>query len=279
MVDNNLTKSTISQQDSDRKLKGRTAVITGAAYGIGRGIARRMAAAGANIVIADIDQDAMQTLANDLEQNFNVSTLIVTTDVRERTQVLQLITETNARFGGTDILVNNAWGGGTHCRIEDKTDAMIDHGLQMALWPAFWSMQASFPFMKAQKWGRIINICSLNGVNAHMYSAEYNIAKEGLRTLTRTAAREWAHHGITANVICPSAASTAYEKFKEKNPDNAAAIEHVVPMRRIGDPEWDIGPVATFLASDDSRYLTGNTLFVDGGGHINGVPWAPELPE
>jgi NAD(P)-dependent dehydrogenase (short-subunit alcohol dehydrogenase family) len=112
-----------------------------------------------------------------------------------------------------------------------------------------------------------------------MYSAEYNVSKEAVRTLTRTAAREWARHGIVANVICPAAASTAYRTYLKNNPENAAAILATHPMGRMGEPEEDIGGVAVFLAGEDARYLTGNTLFVDGGGHINGVSWAPELPE
>jgi NAD(P)-dependent dehydrogenase (short-subunit alcohol dehydrogenase family) len=111
-----------------------------------------------------------------------------------------------------------------------------------------------------------------------MGTAEYNFSKEGLRALSRTAAREWARHGITANVICPAAATTAYKAFYDANPETAQAMAAANPMGRMGDPERDIAGVALFLASEDCRYLTGNTLFVDGGAHINGVAWAPELP-
>jgi NAD(P)-dependent dehydrogenase (short-subunit alcohol dehydrogenase family) len=131
--------------------------------------------------------------------------------------------------------------------------------------------------MRANHWGRIINIASLNGVNAHMGTAEYNVGKEALRAYTRSAAREWAGYGICANIICPAAASASYRRFQEMAPDVAAATAAANPMGRMGDPETDIGGVALFLASEDARYLTGNTLFVDGGGHINGVPWVPDL--
>jgi NAD(P)-dependent dehydrogenase (short-subunit alcohol dehydrogenase family) len=124
-----------------------------------------------------------------------------------------------------------------------------------------------------------VNVCSLNGVNAHMFTAEYNTAKEALRSLTRTAAREWARHGICANVICPAAVSVSYEAFRRASPENAAKLVEQNPMGRMGDPEDDIAPAVAFLASDDARYVTGNTLFVDGGGHINGVSWAPNLPD
>src|SRR5581483_3213393 len=140
-------------------------------------------------------------------------------------------------------------------------------------------MQAAFPHMRSRKYGRIVNLCSLNGVNAHMYTAEYNASKEALRSLSRTAAREWARHGITVNVICPAAATAAYQAFAAAAPDNAAKLLEQNPMGRMGDPEDDIGPVAVFLASEESRYLTGNTLFVDGGSHINGVAWDPGLPD
>jgi NAD(P)-dependent dehydrogenase (short-subunit alcohol dehydrogenase family) len=127
--------------------------------------------------------------------------------------------------------------------------------------------------------GSIINICSLNGVNAHPFTPEYNVGKEALRTLTRTAAREWARHAIRANVICPGAATATYRAVEKAMPEMIADILRQVPMGYMGDPERDIGGVACFLAGDDSRYLTGNTLFADGGGHINGVPWAPDLPD
>ena len=99
-----------------------------------------------------------------------------------------------------------------------------------------------------------------------------------MRALSRTAAREWAPHGITVNVICPAAVTPAFERFQALAPELAAKMLEQNPMGYMGDPEQDIGGVAVFLASDDARYLTGNTLFADGGGHINGVQWAPPLP-
>ena len=131
--------------------------------------------------------------------------------------------------------------------------------------------------MMAQKWGRVINMCSLNGVNAHMGTLEYNVGKESLRTLTRTAAREWADTGIVVNAVCPAAKSAAFRRVMGQHPELEAAADLSNPMQRIGDPYDDIAPVVSFLASEDCRYLTGNTLFVDGGSHINGSAWAPDL--
>ncbi|MCB1845581.1 MAG: SDR family oxidoreductase, partial [Halioglobus sp.] len=162
-------------------------------------------------------------------------------------------------------------------RLESLTDEAFDIAFQAGFMGAWWAMQAAFPGMQERRWGRVINICSLNGVNAHPYTAPYNSAKEGLRSLSRTAAREWAQHGICVNVICPAARTAAFEKFQQYSPDNAALMLKQNPMGRMGDPERDIGGVAVFLASEDARYLTGNTLFVDGGGHINGVNWEPPV--
>ena len=131
--------------------------------------------------------------------------------------------------------------------------------------------------MVAAGGGRIINFVSLNGINAHMYSADYNAAKEAIRALTRTAAREWARHNVLVNAIAPAAATPAYVAFAEAAPENAAEMLEQNPMGRMGDPERDIGGVALFLASDDGRYVTGNILFADGGGHINGVQWTPPI--
>ena len=126
---------------------------------------------------------------------------------------------------------------------------------------------------------RIINMCSLNGVNAHMYTVHYNMAKEAVRALSRTAAREWARHNVLVNVICPAATTESSKAVMEQQPEMMEMVRKAHPMGRMGDPEEDIGGAALFLASDDCRYVTGNTLFVDGVSHINGVAWAPDLPD
>ena len=118
-------------------------------------------------------------------------------------------------------------------------------------------------------------MCSLNGVNAHMYTADYNVSKEALRCLTRSAAREWAAHGITVNAVCPGARTPAYERFAAASPENAAQLLRQNPMGRMGEPEQDIGSVVAFMCSDGGSYMTGNTVFLDGGSHINGVSWQP----
>ena len=260
-------------------LDGRVALVTGGGDGIGLGIARRFAGAGARVVIAEMDHELGTTAAATLRDELGAEAIFVPTDVTDRRQLESAVAVGPKSFGRLDILVNNAWGGGGMARLEHKTDEAMAHGLNMALWPGFWSMRAAFPALKANGTGRIINLCSLNGVNAHQFTSEYNTGKEALRALTRTAAREWARHGITANVICPAAATAAFRSVVATNPEIGAAAAGANPMGRMGEPEADIGGVAVFLAGDDARYLTGNTLFVDGGAHINGAAWDPELPE
>jgi NAD(P)-dependent dehydrogenase (short-subunit alcohol dehydrogenase family) len=261
------------------RLDDKVAIITGGGDGIGAGIARRFAAEGAHILIAERDETTGSATAAQLAKEFGIRTKFVQTDVGVKEQVLAMVDIARDELGTVDILVNNAWGGGTISRVENKTDDDLAHGFGIGLYGPFWAMKAAFPTMKAKGWGRVVNLCSLNGVNAHMGSLEYNCAKEALRTLTRTAAREWAPTGVTVNAICPAAKSATFKKVMAEHPELVASADAANPMGRMGDPEDDIAPVALFLASEDCRYLTGNTLFVDGGAHINGSSWAPDLGE
>jgi NAD(P)-dependent dehydrogenase (short-subunit alcohol dehydrogenase family) len=253
----------------DGALHGRVALITGAGAGIGAGIARRFADEGARVVVAEFDEAAGRAVADEVDG------LFVATNVADRVEAA--VAATLSEYGSLDVLVNNAWGGGGLSRVEKKTDEELADGVAIGYYGPFWAMRAAFPHMKERGWGRVVNMCSLNGVNAHVGSLDYNAAKEALRALTRTAAREWAPTGVTVNALCPAAKSQAFFRAIGEYPELEAMADAANPMGRMGDPYEDIAPVAVFLASEGSRYLTGNTLFVDGGGHINGVAWAPDL--
>ncbi len=260
------------------RLEGRVALVPGAGMGIGKGIARRFGREGARVVIAEWNEEAGAAAAEEVRA-LGAECEFTRCDVSEKADVDAAVELAVERFGSVDILVNNAWSGAPMGRVEWKTTEEVERALRLGTLSNFWSMQALFPPMKQRRWGRIVNMCSLNGVNAHMYTVHYNMAKEAVRALTRTAAREWARHEILCNVICPAAATESYVAVMSKNPEMEKALLDAHPMHRMGDPEEDIGSAALFLASDDCRYVTGNTLFVDGGSHINGAAWAPEMPE
>jgi NAD(P)-dependent dehydrogenase (short-subunit alcohol dehydrogenase family) len=256
-------------------LDGRVAIVTGAGDGIGCGIAHAFVAEGARVVVAELNEETGRAVAKELGD----AALFQPVDVSDREQVEAMVQATLDAWGTIDILVNNAWGGGRLSRVENKEDALFERGFGVGFYGPMWAMRTAFPTMKANGYGRIVNLCSLNGVNAHIGTAEYNSAKEALRSLTRTVAREWAQYGITANALCPAAKSAAFRRVMAEHPEMADVVDQHNPMGRIGDPLTDIAPVVVFLAGEGSRYLTGNTLFAAGGSHINGSAWAPELPE
>lgn len=261
-------------------LSDRTALITGSNKGIGRAIATRFAEEGAKVVITGRDELAAETTAAEIETRCGVRPPVVTGDIADPDFVGALYAETTALLGPIDVLVNNAWGGTRINRIENKSPAMFGAALDIAFYSSLRLMQLAFPSMRERGWGRIVNVGSLNGVNAHMLTGDYNVAKEALRALTRTAAREWFQYGIVANVICPAARVERHDNAWGADADSIAAdVGRGLPAGRMGDPSLDIAGVAAFLASDDARFLTGNTLFVDGGAHISGVAWAPVAEE
>ena len=260
-------------------VKDKVVIITGAGLGIGLGMARRFGKDGAKVVVAEFNTTAGEAAAAEINAAGGEA-IFVQTDVTQRDQIENMVQQAVNQWGTVHVLINNAWSSKVPlARVEWYEDDAVKAAFDVSAMASLWAMQACFPYMKAQQFGRIINFCSLNGVNAHMYSLHYNMAKEAQRTLTRTAAVEWGSKGITVNAICPAAKTEALKNLQAANPAMFDPLEKAIPMQYFGDPEEDIAPVAVFLASEESRYMTGNTLFVDGGSHVNGSPWAPELPE
>lgn len=256
------------------RLSGRVAIVTGAGMGIGRGVVRRFAREGATVVVADLRAEAGERTARELVDDLGAQVHAVATDMSHKDDIEHLVADTIARHGQIDVVVNNAQAFTPLVPLEDKSDEMMAASLDSGLWGTYWMLQALFPHMRGRHYGRIVNFCSLNMVTGAWYSADYNATKSAIEALTRTAAREWGPYGITVNAIAPAAASEGYLAYKERSPREAEAAERGIPVGRMGDPENDIGGVALFLVSDDGAYITGHTLFADGGGHL-GTAWRP----
>ncbi len=246
------------------RLEGKVAIITGSGQGIGRGIARRYAREGARLVIAEWKQHRAERVCGELAE-LGAEAIPVPTDISDRGDVGRMVEEAVKHFGTVDILVNNAQTFTPNVPFEEKTEEMWWVSLVTGPMATFRAMQAVYPVMKQAGEGRIVCFASLNGEVGQRLTVDYNASKEAIRSIVKTAAREWGPDGILVNAIAPGAASPVYEAWAARQPEMAAANLKTKPIQRMGDPEEDIGGVALFLASDDSRYLTGHTLFVDGG--------------
>jgi len=243
-------------------------IVTGAGRGIGRGIAHHLAKHRARVVISDLRADRMERTASEL-QALGAQTLAVGCDVGDRAAVFALAERVLERFGRIDGLVNNAQGLRPTMDLADVTPGDMDLLLDTGPKGTLWGMQAVLPAMRAQAWGRIVNVASASGLVGNPGYGPYNAAKEAIRALTRTAAREWARYGIVVNCFCPAAAGHRRPPGEEASHQKEAweRMYRHHPMARDGDPEDDIAPVVLFLLSDACRYMTGETLKIDGGGY------------
>ena len=184
--------------------------------------------------------------------------------MRQRASAEQNVAATVKHFGRLDVLVNNAQSSVPGTPLEAIDDATIAMTLESGLLGTLYHMQAAFSRMK-EHGGSIINFGSRTGTAGEAGFGIYAATKEGIRGLSRVAAREWGPHGIRVNVICPAAMSEASEKYLAEHPEKMEYYVSMIPLRRLGDPEKDIGPIVAFLASDESRYVTGQTINAEGG--------------
>jgi 3-oxoacyl-[acyl-carrier protein] reductase len=256
-------------------LDGKVALITGGGAGIGRGVARQYVREGAKVMIAELHADAGAAAARELADDLGGEADSIATDVRVKAQIEGAVAATVARFGAIDILVNNAFSLSPNIILEDKTDAMLESTLHSGLWASWWAMRAALPHFKARGGGKVINFYSIDAEVAAWMHADYNITKSAIRGLTRSAAAEWGRFNVNVNAIAPTAMGTVFEKLAADNPGFAENAAKRKPLRRNGDCEWDIGPVAVFLACEMSRYVTGEILNVDGGLHLPGYASEP----
>ena len=246
-----------------KRLQGKVAIITGAGQGVGRGIAFALAKAGASVVLAGRTESKVQQVANEIG-TLGLSALAIKCDVGIRADVDRMVAQTVEKFGTVDILFNNAFIGNDPIPVEAITDEYLQAAIQTNIFGTLYGMQACFPYMK-KSGGRIINFATGAGIEGWAYLMSYAATKEAIRAMTRATAREWGQYRITVNVVAPMANSPAMDIFGKNHPEQFAAMMAATPLGYVGDCEDDIGPVAVFLASEESRYLTGHTFTPDGG--------------
>ncbi|MDO7833438.1 SDR family oxidoreductase [Sphingobium sp. HBC34] len=246
------------------RLHGKVAIITGGGQGVGLGIAQAFAAEGASLVLSGRTIGKLENVIPDLEAR-GAQVAVIAADARSRADADKVVAFAVSTFGGVDILVNNAQSSTAGVMLSDSDDDLIAETVESGLYGSIYHMQAVRPHMAARGGGSIINFGSRQGIVAPPGYAIYGATKEAIRGLSRTAAREWGPDNIRVNVINPSAITPVAQKWLADFPEEAARNLSEVSLQRWGDAETDIGPVALFLASQDSRYVTGQTINVDGG--------------
>jgi NAD(P)-dependent dehydrogenase (short-subunit alcohol dehydrogenase family) len=250
-------------------IEGRVVIITGVGRGIGHGLATHFARNGASLVLAEISARRLEAVAGELADT-GADCLAVECDVAERASVEQMVDRAIERFGRIDAIVNNAVRVTGVIPFEDLTDDDMDVVYRTAVKGTMYGMQAVFPHMRDAGYGRIVNVGSGAAILGLRGYGPYNAAKEGVRALTRTAAREWGKHGIIVNAYCPAsfahnAAPAGSDEFRNAAMDK---FWNQHPLGRVGDAEHDVGPVVAFLCSEGCRYMTGETVMVDGGAYM-----------
>jgi len=261
---------------SGKVLQDKVAIVTGAGRGIGRAIALAYGREGAKVVVASRTQATIDKVVDEIKAEGGTA-IGIRCDVGHKDQIQSCVEKTVEAFGTVHILVNNAQGFGTEAEprgstietpIEEMSDEEWEYTYRTGVTATFWFMKAVFPYMKKQHYGKIINLSSSGGQFGMPYISAYNSNKEAVRGLTRTAANEWGQYGITVNCFSPALETDAFKNWRAARPEFVQDLIDKIPVRRVGDPEKDGGPLAVFLASPGSDYITGSTFMLEGGMHM-----------
>jgi NAD(P)-dependent dehydrogenase (short-subunit alcohol dehydrogenase family) len=258
-------------------LTDKIAIITGAGFAalkdgsagsIGFGIATAYAKEGANLVITGRNVKKLEAAKERLEADYGIKVLALQADINagadNQATAQSVVDAAIKEFGRIDVLVNNAQASASGVTIADHTTEQFDLALYSGLYATFYYMQACYPYLKETK-GSVINFASGAGLFGNYGQCAYAAAKEGIRGLSRVAATEWGPDGINVNVVCPLAWTAALENFKEAYPEAYEANVHMPPMGHYGNVETEIGRVVVQLASPDFKFMSGETLTLEGG--------------
>jgi 3-oxoacyl-[acyl-carrier protein] reductase len=252
--------------------RGQVAIVTGAGHGIGSGIARRLVEEQAHVVVSDIDADAAARAA-DAFTSAGGSALAVKADVTSRVDVQQLVTQTIDRFGRLDILINNAGVGLNKPFLETTLDDW-QRVLAINLTGTFLCSQAAARVMVKRGRGCIVNIASISGQRGAQGRCAYGASKAGVIQLTKVLAVELAPHGIRVNAVAPGPVATEMTSVTHSAAVTSSYHQRI-PLRRYCRRE-EIAAAVVFLASEESSFVTGHTLNVDGGFYAAGLMFDPE---
>ena len=246
------------------ELAGCSVVVTGAGDGVGRGLALACAAAGAHVVVAARRENGDKTAAEIMARGGAATW--VRCDVTDRGNVEAAVATAIAQGGGLDVMIHNATSrrSSEPARIEEVDADLWEEHASVSLRGAYHCAHAALPALR-EHGGRFIVMTSPAGMEGSAMLPIYGVVKGALRGLAKSLAREWAPLGVTVNVVSPLAETPAMVSAYEQDPELEERIIRRVPMGRLGDPETDIGPAVVFLASEGARYITGQTLAVDGG--------------
>ncbi len=250
--------------------EGKVAIITGGgkAKSIGYGIAVAYAKEGANLVITGRNEQKLLDAKEELEKLYGIKVLAQQADVNpgdesEKT-VKRVVQNTIDTFGRIDVLINNAQASASGVPLCDQTKEQFDLGIYSGLYATFYYMRECYPHLKKTE-GSVINFASGAGLFGNVGQCSYAAAKEAIRGLSRVAASEWGKDNINVNIVCPLAMTSQLENFKQAYPEAYEKNLKAVPMGRFGDPEKDIGRVCVMLGSPDFKYMSGETLTLEGG--------------
>lgn len=256
---------------------GKTVIITGAGKAtlsdgkcgsIGYGIATAFAKEGANLVITGRNGKKLEDAKADLEEKYGIKVLVVQADVNagadNEAVVNNVVKQTIDTFGDIHVLINNAQASASGVTLADHTTDQFNLALYSGLYATFYYMKACYPYLKKTE-GSVVNFASGAGISGNFGQCSYAAAKEGIRGLTRVAATEWGPDNINVNIVCPLAWTAQLENFQRDYPEAYKANVKMPPMGHFGDSETEIGRVCVQLASPDFKYMTGETLTLQGG--------------